>query len=178
MSYDAAPQPVPPSPGGRPGAPAQAWYRKTGVIIGGAAVVGLLIGTGIGSSATKTKDVAGPSTTVTATATTTAPAPAPLTETLKPTIVKTIATRTRIRSVVYTPPPLNEISDRVYKVGPDVPAGTYRTKGGADCYYAILNSTSTSDIADNNNFTGPQIITLRVGKYLEISGGCSWSRER
>ncbi len=43
----------------------------------------------------------------------------------------------------------------VYGVGSDIKAGTWHTPGdggsGDQCYYAVLNSTNTSDIANNNN---------------------------
>ncbi|MCW2758901.1 MAG: putative rane-bound protein [Nocardioidaceae bacterium] len=58
----------------------------------------------------------------------------------------------------------------VYEVGTDIKAGTYKTKGGSDCYYAILNSSDTFDIASNNNTSGPASVTVRNGQYLELSG--------
>lgn len=145
------------------------------------AVAALLVGVGIGAaSGSSTKKAAakpGPTVTATATATVAGPTPAAITETLKPTVIKTIATRIRTATITYHPKPRNVINDDVYKVGPDIPSGTYRTKGGSDCYYAILNSTSSSDIADNGDSTGPQIIDVNQGKYLELSGGFTWSRE-
>ena len=64
----------------------------------------------------------------------------------------------------------------VYVVGKDMQAGLYHTQGstdGDDCYYATLNSTDTSDIADNNNFTGPE--SVQVNSYaFETDGSCTW----
>ena len=76
----------------------------------------------------------------------------------------------------------NTISqDGVYVLGQDIAPGTYHTSGagaGSDsmqCYYATLNSTNTSDIADNNNFNGPETVTVSGGAR-EISGGCQWTK--
>lgn len=64
--------------------------------------------------------------------------------------------------------------DGLYEVGTDMKAGTYKTSGTAGCYYAILNSTNTSDIADNNNTDGPALVTLNSGKYFETAGCADW----
>jgi hypothetical protein len=64
----------------------------------------------------------------------------------------------------------------VYVVGTDMQAGLYHTQGstdGSNCYFATLNSTNTSDIADNNDFTGPE--TVQVNSYaFETDGSCTW----
>lgn len=64
----------------------------------------------------------------------------------------------------------------VYVVGTDMQAGLYHTQGstdGGNCYFATLNSTDTSNIADNNNFTGPE--TVQVNSYaFETDGSCTW----
>lgn len=168
-------------PNNPPSAPAHApqvpWYKRLWFIITAVAIVALIIGTAIGGSGkSKAKAEPGPTVIQTQTTVSTAPAPPASTVTLKPTVLKTIATRTHVVRVTYTPPPQNEISDGIYKIGTDVPSGTYRTKGGSDCYFAILNSTDSSDIDDNNNSSGPQIVTLHEGKYFEVDGGCTWSR--
>lgn len=68
-------------------------------------------------------------------------------------------------------------ADGVYVVGQDITAGTWHTAGGSQCYFARLGSTDTSDILDNNNFSGPETVTLGEStKAFEINGGCSWSR--
>ena len=71
--------------------------------------------------------------------------------------------------------------DGVYVAGQDIQAGTWHTpgdggQGGDNCYFAVLNSTDTSDIADNNNFDGLETVTVPAGKSFEISGGCPWYR--
>ncbi len=69
-----------------------------------------------------------------------------------------------------------EISqDGVYVIGTDIPGGTWHTSGGQQCYEATLASTDTSNIIDNNNFTGPDTVSLVGAKAFDISGGCTWS---
>jgi hypothetical protein len=68
-------------------------------------------------------------------------------------------------------------ADGVYVVGKDIPAGTYRTTGGGQCYYATLGSADTSNILDNNNFNGPETVDVSGAYAFQISGGCTWSRE-
>jgi hypothetical protein len=69
--------------------------------------------------------------------------------------------------------------DGVYVVGQDIKAGTWHTNGSGntganDCYFATLNSTNTNDIADNNNFDGPETVTLSGVYAFQISGPCTW----
>lgn len=66
--------------------------------------------------------------------------------------------------------------DGVYVVGQDIPAGTYHTSGGNQCYYATLGSTDTSNIMDNNNFTGPETVDVSSAYAFQISGGCTWTK--
>ena len=69
----------------------------------------------------------------------------------------------------------NQISqDGVYVVGHDIKSGTWHTSGGNQCYYATLNSTDTSNIADNNNFNGPETVDVSGAYAFQISGGCTW----
>jgi multidrug efflux pump subunit AcrA (membrane-fusion protein) len=74
--------------------------------------------------------------------------------------------------------------DGVYVVGKDIPPGTYHTSGaptggspGGECYFATLSSTNTSAIIDNNNFNGPETVNLAGAYALQISGGCTWSKD-
>jgi hypothetical protein len=64
--------------------------------------------------------------------------------------------------------------DGMYSVGHDMKPGTYKTSGSTGCYYAILNSTDTSDIADNNNVDGPAFVTVGSGQYFESQGCADW----
>lgn len=70
----------------------------------------------------------------------------------------------------------------VYVVGQDIAAGTWHTAGdggqtGNLCYYALLSSTNTSDIIDNNNFDGPETVSTSGADALEINGPCTWNLE-
>lgn len=68
--------------------------------------------------------------------------------------------------------------DGLFEVGEDIKAGQYKTPGGTfNCYYAILGSSNTSDILDNNNVEGPAIVTLRAGQYFQTSGCEQWKRQ-
>ena len=87
-----------------------------------------------------------------------------------------VAKRERAVRIVEAEIDQNTISgDGVWAVGQDIKAGTYKTTGGSDCYYSVLNSTDTSDIATNNNITGPGILTVRDGQYLQLSGCTDWT---
>lgn len=74
------------------------------------------------------------------------------------------------------------ISDGKYKVGTDLPAGTYKTKGPGStdvlksCYYerAKDDSGSVESILDNEIVSGPSRVTVSNGQYLTLSGGCFW----
>lgn len=137
------------------------------ILIGGAA-----IGAAAGGTTGKTKTVAGP--TVTATSTLVVAAP-----TITTTPTKVIATHVVTHTEVYTPPPVDQFSDGTYRVGPDIPAGIYKTDGQSDsgsCYYAVLNSLDRTDIAENDNIDGPTSVQVSSGKAFEVSGGCSWSK--
>jgi len=69
--------------------------------------------------------------------------------------------------------------DGVYVVGKDIKAGVYHTSGSGnaganDCYFATLNSTDTSNIADNNNFDGPETVDVSSAYAFEVNGPCTW----
>jgi hypothetical protein len=135
-------------------------------IVGG--IVILFIGVAIGSAGGKTTGAAaGPQPTVTVTATATARAP---------NVTTTPA------EAAAASPGTTMSSDGVYVVGTDIKHGTYHTTGavggsGGDCYYALLSSTNTSDIIDNNNVTGPATITVGPGvKAVDVSGCNTWTR--
>jgi hypothetical protein len=66
------------------------------------------------------------------------------------------------------------IGEGTYQIGVDVQPGTYYTSGDGSCYYAILNSTDTNDIATNDLGAGPKLATLNPGKWFETSGCPDW----
>jgi len=63
----------------------------------------------------------------------------------------------------------------VYAIGADVNPGQWRTSGGTGCYYAVLNSPDTGDIATNNITDGPAIVNLPLGKYFDTTGCGTWT---
>jgi hypothetical protein len=67
-------------------------------------------------------------------------------------------------------------ADGVYVIGQDIPGGTWHTSGGQQCYEATLGSTDTNNIIDNNNFTGPDTVSLSGAEAFNISGGCTWQQ--
>jgi hypothetical protein len=76
-----------------------------------------------------------------------------------------------------TRPDIEVFTDGVYEVGVEIEPGTYKTPGGADCYYARLRSDDTSDIITNNSSTGPQTLRVRTSdKFIDFSGGCEWRK--
>jgi len=55
------------------------------------------------------------------------------------------------------------VGDGVFVVGLDIKPGVYRTAGpasGRTGYYALLSSTNTTDIINNNNIAGPATMTV------------------
>ena len=69
--------------------------------------------------------------------------------------------------------------DGLFVVGLDIKPGVYRTAGpapGRNGYYALLSSTDTSDIIDNNYFAGPATIMVGPGvKAVTVSNCQPWS---
>jgi hypothetical protein len=126
----------------------------------------LFVGIGIGSAGGASGGTASPGPTVTA-------------EVAQPAI-----TVTETATPPPPPPPARSTmsGDGVFLVGPDIRRGTWRTSGavggsGGDCYYALLSSTNTEDIIDNNNVTGPATITVGPGVHAVQVGGCNtWHR--
>jgi hypothetical protein len=70
---------------------------------------------------------------------------------------------------------LTSFGDGIWQAETDFLPGTYRTGGGTTCYWAKLNSTDTFDIADNNNGTGQQVVTLDT-PYFQTEGCGTWER--
>jgi len=66
--------------------------------------------------------------------------------------------------------------DGIYAIGTDVNAGQWRSSGGSGCYYAVLNSPDTTDIATNNLSDGPAIVNLPLGKYFDTTSCGTWTR--
>lgn len=121
-----------------------------------------LIGLGLGAgSGEETASEAGNSiaTTVTVEA-----EPQTVTDTLTETVVETVEP-----SAGITIP-----GDGTFLVGDDIQPGTYRTAGGAGCYWARLKGTSgeLGDIIANGNVTGPTTITIAPSDAAFQTSGC------
>lgn len=61
----------------------------------------------------------------------------------------------------------------LFLVGKDIQPGTYKSTpaDSGNCYYARLSSTDTSDIIDNNNTSGPVVVTIKAtDKAFSVSG--------
>lgn len=81
-------------------------------------------------------------------------------------------------SVATSAAVLKTFGDGTHVVGKDVPAGTYRTRGGANCYWARLKSFSgsVSAILANANTSGPAVVTIaRTDKGFESARCGTWT---
>lgn len=82
--------------------------------------------------------------------------------------------------------PATSFRDGTYKVGSDIAVGTYKTDGvsatgRADgCYWerASNDSGEMSAIITNNFNQGPDRVTVKVGEYFKVNGGCKWKLVR
>lgn len=112
------------------------------------------------------------------------PAPAPTVTVTSSAPASTVTTtapapHVTITSTATIQPQTVMSQDGVYVVGTDIQPGTYHTTGAVsgDCYYALLSSTNTNDIIDNNNVTGPATITVGAGVKAVAVNGCNpWQK--
>lgn len=80
--------------------------------------------------------------------------------------------------------PATQAGDGTYQVGTDIAAGQYKTPGPdktaviPSCYWSRLKDDSGefSAIIANNVVQGPGSVTVKKGEYLELSGGCTWTK--
>ncbi len=73
---------------------------------------------------------------------------------------------------------LTRFGDGTYRVGRDVPPGTYRTRGRDGCYWERLRSFGggLNAILANDNAAGPSVVTiLRSDKGFTTHGCGSWT---
>lgn len=176
-------QPQPPTQPVQHAAPKQPWFRRTwGIAVIALAALGIGGAVAQGTTSKSTAaDAAQPTATVTATATATQVHNITHTKIkikkLRPTVIKTVATRTRTQTVTYTPAPKPAISDGTYQVGRDINPGTFRTSGGSHCYYEVDSDPNGNSIISNNLSSGPMIVSVSVGQYLQLNGGCEWRHD-
>jgi hypothetical protein len=109
-----------------------------------------------------------------------------------PTVYATApAAAPQVETVTVAPPPpppppgpLTSFSDGTYEVGPDIAPGKYKTPGPAaggditdSCYMEVGNGTGAiGSIDQNDNLTGPGVVTLKAGKVFKTRGGCTWNK--
>ena len=186
--------PPTPPPQSRAGAP---WWKRRWVIGLAAFVLGLAIGGASNSGSSKKTDtaasetVATATTTATATATTTATATLTASGSAGPTVTatvpgptttiqnKTIPTKTVQVRVTFRPPPVHQFSDGTYRVGSEIPAGTYHTSGEGPCYWEKDRKGSglLTKIIENDSIDGPTTIDIERSVYaFKTSGGCTWAK--
>lgn len=95
-----------------------------------------------------------------------------------PQVAVTVTATATVQATANAQGEATQISeDGVYVIGQDIPRGTWHTSGGTQCYEATLASTDTSNIIDNNNFSGPDTVDLSGAKAFDISTGCTWTHE-
>lgn len=82
---------------------------------------------------------------------------------------KAVAKREKAVGIVERVIANNTLTDGIYEVGNDIRAGTYKTKGAGSCYYAVLGSADTNNIITNNFGSGPSVVSVSRGQYLELS---------
>ncbi len=162
-------QPEPPHGPGKGRRSRQSWPRRhkvvtvLGGIFGFFVVIAAISAAAHSGTSAKTVTEPGPTVTVTQAAPT-----ATVTKTVTRTVVPTQNAQGEATQIS---------ADGVYVVGQDIPGGTWHTSGGQQCYEATLASMDTSNIIDNNNFTGPDTVSMAGAKSFNISGGCTWRHE-
>jgi hypothetical protein len=106
--------------------------------------------------------------------TATPPAPATVTH----TVTFTVTSLVPAPPTTTTPPPApaapvepTSWGTGTYKVGDDIPAGTFVRDGGTGpCYWARLRDDSGTNIIANNFSEGPSRFTTKAGEYVQIRG--------
>ncbi|WP_413524055.1 hypothetical protein [Carnobacterium divergens] len=63
-----------------------------------------------------------------------------------------------------------KLSDGMYRVGPDLPAGEYKLSPTGNAYVEISSNSSniTDSIISNDNFSNDRYITVSDGQYIKI----------
>ena len=98
------------------------------------------------------------------------------------TVTSTVPPVTQTVTVTFTPPPppgpkTTMTANGTFVVNTDIAAGTYRTDGGADCYWARLKSLNTGDVIDNNISDGQQVVRILPTDAAFMTRGCgTWTK--
>jgi hypothetical protein len=90
-------------------------------------------------------------------------------------------TKTETRTVTATPPagPLAEFSDGLFRVGPDVQPGTYKTEGpngknAGGCYWS--RTAPGGAVIQNGVVNDTGTVTVRAGESIDSAGCLPWRR--
>ena len=180
-----------PSGGGGPAGPT---VKKKHIIgYSATALVCLVFGAALASSASTLTDVSGaanssqvPTITIATpgpTSTTMVPGPT-VTKTSTQTVTSTVTNKPPAKTVTVTAAPAAPKAsgsipgDGTFQVGVDIQPGTYvSAPPSLNCYWARLSSPNTNDIIDNNNSSGQSVVTIRSSdKFFETSGCSEWIR--
>lgn len=164
--------PEPPTAPTKPKKSRTWWKVAVGVLVG--LILGLIIG---GNSATPAAPTAAPAAPASAAAApVTVPPPAA-------TVVPAPVPVPAAPAPVSPAGPLTSFSNGTYEVGADIVPGKYKTPGPRSsdildsCYMEVGNgSGSVTGIDQNDNLTGPGVVTLKSGKVFKTSGGCTWTK--
>lgn len=98
-----------------------------------------------------------------------------------PTTEDTVADTTPTTAVPTTPPTTEpafriQFVEGTYRIGIDLPAGTYRTDGGPFCFWARLSSlsgTADSVIASENTNGAAATVTIPASDNAFYTSGCA-----
>lgn len=79
--------------------------------------------------------------------------------------------------------PLTSFTNGTYEVGTDIAVGKHKTPGPGStdimdscCEEVGDGSGSLTGISQNDNLTGPGVVTLEKGKVFKAAGGCTWTK--
>lgn len=98
------------------------------------------------------------------------------------TVTSTLPPITQTVTVTVAPPPppgpkTTMTANGTFVVNTDIAPGTYRTAGGADCYWARLRSLDTGDVIDNNVGDGQQVVRILPTDTAFVTRGCgTWTK--
>ncbi|OYV24209.1 MAG: hypothetical protein B7W97_00620 [Mycobacterium sp. 20-66-4] len=97
------------------------------------------------------------------------------------TVTSTVQTTQTVTVTVTPPPPPGPKTtintNGTYLVNSDIVAGTYRTSGGAGCYWARLKSLDTNDVIDNNVSDGQQVVRILPTDMAFMTRDCGTWRK-
>ena len=78
-------------------------------------------------------------------------------------------------------PKSDTYEDGAFKVGTDIPAGTYKTDGPPEhsyvgCYWERSADASgeLDKIIANDYIDGPSMVTIKPGEVVKFTGNCTW----